>query len=31
MSRSDVCDYSDIYIAVKVRISVTGINANNKK
>ena len=29
MFRSDLCDYSDEYIAVKGRISVTNTNAAN--
>ena len=31
MSRSHLCDYSDGYIVVKRRISVTGINAVKSK
>ena len=31
MSRSDLCDCSDEYIVVKVRISVTGTNAANRR
>ena len=31
MLRSDLCDYSDAYIAVKRRISVAGTNANNRR
>ena len=31
MLRSDLCDCSDAYIAVKGRISVAGTNANNKR
>ena len=30
MMRSDLCDYSDVYIVVKGRISATGTNAANK-
>ena len=30
MLRSDLCDYSDVYIVVKGRISATGTNAANK-
>ena len=30
MLRSDLCDYSDVYIVVKGRISVTGPNNANK-
>ena len=29
--RSDLCDYSDAYIAVKGRISVTNTNAANER
>ena len=29
--RSDLCDYSDAHIVVKERISVTDINAANRK
>ena len=29
--RSDLCDYSDAYIVVTGMISVTGINANNRR
>ena len=29
--RSDLCDYSDAYIVVKRIVSLTGINANNKR
>ena len=28
---SDLCDYSDAYIVVKERISVTGNNASNRR
>ena len=31
MLRSDLCDYSDTYIVVKGRISVTGTNNVNRK
>ena len=31
MFRSDLCDYSDAYIAVKGRISVTNTNAANER
>ena len=31
MLRSDLCDYSDVYIVVKGRISVTGTIANNRR
>ena len=31
MLRSDMCDYSDAYLIVKGRISVTGIDANNRR
>ena len=31
MLRSDLCDYSDAYIAVKGRISVTGTNNANRR
>ena len=31
MLRSDLCDYSDAYIVVKGRISVTCINNTNKR
>ena len=31
MLRSDLCDYSDAYIVVTKRISVTGTNANNRR
>ena len=31
MLRSDLCDYSDTYIVVKGRISVTCINNTNKR
>ena len=31
MLRSDLCDYSDAYIVMKGRTSVTGINAANKR
>ena len=31
MLRSDLCDYSDVYIVVKGRISVTGPNSANKR
>ena len=31
MLRSDLCDYSDAYIVVTGMISVTGINANNRR
>ena len=31
MLRSDLCDYSDVYIVVKGRISVTGPNNANKR
>ena len=31
MLRSDLCDYSDAYIVVKGRISVTGTNAANRR
>ena len=30
MLRPDLCDYSDVYIAVKGRISVRGTNDANK-
>ena len=31
MLRSDLCDYSDAYIVLTGMISVTGINANNRR
>ena len=31
MLRSDLCDYSDAYIVVKGRISVTGTNGANRR
>ena len=31
MVRSDLCDYSDVYIVVKGRIMVEGTNANNRE
>ena len=31
MLKSDLCDYSNAYIVVKGRISVTGTNAANRK
>ena len=31
MLRSDLCDYSDAYIVVKGRISVTGNNKTNRR
>ena len=31
MLRSDLCDYSGVYIVVKGRISVTGPNNANKR
>ena len=31
MLRSDLCDYSDAYIVVKVRISLTDTNNANRK
>ena len=31
MLRSDLCDYSDAYIAVKEIVSVTGTNANSRR
>ena len=31
MLRSDLCDWSDVYVVVKRRISVTGTNAANKR
>ena len=31
MLRSDLCDYSDAYIVVKGRISVTGTNNANRR
>ena len=31
MLKSDLCDYSDAYIIVKGRISVTGTNNANKR
>ena len=31
MLRSDLCDYSDTYIVLKGRISVTCINNTNKR
>ena len=31
MWRSDLCDYSDVYIVVKATITVDGKNDNNKK
>ena len=31
MSRSDLCDYSDVYIFVKGTITVSGTNDSNKR
>ena len=31
MLKSDLCDYSDVYIVVKEKISVTGTNDANKR
>ena len=31
MLRSDLCDYSDAYIVVKGKVSVTGNNAANRR
>ena len=31
MPRSNLCHYSDVYIVVKVKISVTGANAANRR
>ena len=31
MLRSDLCDYSDVYIVAKVRISLTDTNNANRK
>ena len=31
MLRSDFCDYSDVYIVVKVRVSITGDNSVNRR
>ena len=31
MLRSDLCDYSDIYIVLKSRINVTGTNNTNRR
>ena len=31
MLRSDLCDYSDVYIVLKSRINVTGTNNTNRR